>query len=48
MTYRSWWRDRPTALAGIIGVRDSEDPAGQAFAFDPAAWTRFLVLAKRD
>ncbi|MGC4750070.1 DUF397 domain-containing protein [Micromonospora sp. DT201] len=34
-------------LAGVIGVRDSKDPAGPALAFDPAAWTRFLVLAKR-
>ncbi|MDG9676253.1 DUF397 domain-containing protein [Micromonospora sp. DH14] len=34
-------------LPGVIGVRDSKDPAGPALAFDPAAWARFLVLAKR-
>lgn len=34
-------------LAGVIGVRDSKDPVGPTLAFDPAAWTRFLVLAKR-
>ncbi|MEV7327152.1 DUF397 domain-containing protein [Micromonospora sp. NPDC093244] len=34
-------------LAGVIGVQDFKDPAGPALAFDPAAWTRFLVLAKR-
>ncbi|WP_410819234.1 DUF397 domain-containing protein [Micromonospora sp. 050-3] len=34
-------------LAGVIGVRDSKDPAGPMLAFDPAAWARFLVLAKR-
>ncbi|MBG6064286.1 DUF397 domain-containing protein [Micromonospora ureilytica] len=34
-------------LAGVIGVRDSKDPAGPALAFDPAAWTRFVAMAKR-
>ncbi|MEW2145659.1 DUF397 domain-containing protein [Micromonospora vinacea] len=34
-------------LAGVIGVRDSKDPAGPALAFDPAAWSRFLAFAKR-
>ncbi|WFE55222.1 DUF397 domain-containing protein [Micromonospora sp. WMMD1155] len=34
-------------LAGVIGVRDSKDPAGPALAFDPAAWSRFLESAKR-
>ena len=39
--------ETPDNLAGVVAVRDSKDPAGPALAFDPAAWTRFLVLAKR-
>ncbi|MEU4556606.1 DUF397 domain-containing protein [Micromonospora violae] len=34
-------------LPGVVGVRDSKDPAGPTLAFDPTAWARFLVLAKR-
>ena len=34
-------------LARVIRVRDSKYPAGPTLAFDPAAWTRFPVLAKR-
>ncbi|WP_328652972.1 DUF397 domain-containing protein [Micromonospora sp. NBC_00330] len=33
-------------LAGVIGVRDAKDPAGPALAFDRAAWTRFVAMAK--
>ncbi|MFF0471955.1 DUF397 domain-containing protein [Micromonospora zamorensis] len=39
--------ERPESLGyRVVGVRDSKDPAGPALAFDPAAWTRFLALAK--
>ncbi|SCL71541.1 DUF397 domain-containing protein [Micromonospora chersina] len=34
-------------LAGVVAVRDSKDPAGPVLTFDPAAWTRFVRMAKR-
>ncbi|MEU0153792.1 DUF397 domain-containing protein [Micromonospora fulviviridis] len=34
-------------LAGVVGVRDSKDPAGPVLTFDPAAWTQFVAMAKR-
>ncbi|MFY1692720.1 DUF397 domain-containing protein [Plantactinospora sp. WMMB782] len=29
-------------LPGLVGVRDSKDPAGPALAFGPAAWRLFV------
>ncbi|MGI5215686.1 DUF397 domain-containing protein [Plantactinospora sp. CA-290183] len=29
-------------LPGIVGVRDSKDPAGPVLAFAPAAWRAFV------
>ncbi|WP_346533120.1 DUF397 domain-containing protein [Micromonospora sp. DPT] len=34
-------------LAGVVGVRDSKDPAGPALTFAPAAWRRFVETTKR-
>ncbi|WP_444948423.1 DUF397 domain-containing protein [Micromonospora ureilytica] len=35
-------------LPGVVGVRDSKDPAGPALTFGPAAWRAFVVrLAAR-
>jgi hypothetical protein len=33
-------------LPGIVGVRDSKDPAGPALVFGPAAWQAFVGMAK--
>ncbi|MEU8169558.1 DUF397 domain-containing protein [Micromonospora sp. NPDC049004] len=30
-------------LPGVVGVRDSKDPAGPALTFDPAAWRAFVA-----
>ncbi len=30
-------------LSGVVGVRDSKDPAGPALTFDPAAWRAFVA-----
>ncbi|NJP32648.1 DUF397 domain-containing protein [Micromonospora thermarum] len=30
-------------LPGVVGVRDSKDPAGPALAFSPAAWRAFVT-----
>ncbi|MGC4744490.1 DUF397 domain-containing protein [Micromonospora sp. DT201] len=30
-------------LAGVVGVRDSKDPAGPALAFAPATWSAFVA-----
>ncbi|MBG6099799.1 DUF397 domain-containing protein [Micromonospora vinacea] len=30
-------------LPGVVGVRDSKDPAGPALTFGPAAWRAFVV-----
>ncbi|MGC4765098.1 DUF397 domain-containing protein [Micromonospora sp. DT46] len=35
-------------LPGVVGVRDSKDPAGPALTFTPAAWRAFVAeLAER-
>lgn len=34
-------------LPGVVGVRDSKDPAGPALAFAPDTWRAFLTFAKR-
>ncbi|WP_433289445.1 DUF397 domain-containing protein [Micromonospora sp. CA-244673] len=34
-------------LPGVVGVRDSKDPAGPALAFTPDTWRAFLTFAKR-
>ncbi|MFG1917567.1 DUF397 domain-containing protein [Micromonospora sp. NPDC048898] len=30
-------------LPGVIGVRDSKDPAGPALTFGPATWRAFVA-----
>ncbi|WDZ85960.1 DUF397 domain-containing protein [Micromonospora cathayae] len=30
-------------LPGIVGVRDSKDPAGPTLAFSPTAWRSFVA-----
>ncbi|MEU7843471.1 DUF397 domain-containing protein [Micromonospora sp. NPDC049114] len=30
-------------LPGVVGVRDSKDPAGPALTFDPATWRAFIT-----
>ncbi|QGN49595.1 DUF397 domain-containing protein [Micromonospora sp. WMMC415] len=30
-------------LSGVVGVRDSKDPAGPALTFSPAAWRAFVT-----
>ncbi|MGW3856323.1 DUF397 domain-containing protein [Micromonospora arida] len=35
-------------LPGVVGVRDSKDPAGPALRFGPAAWRAFVAqIAER-
>ncbi|SBT65509.1 protein of unknown function (DUF397) [Micromonospora sediminicola] len=34
-------------LPGVVGVRDSKDPAGPVLTFSPAAWTRFVTSTHR-
>ncbi|MEW2377823.1 DUF397 domain-containing protein [Micromonospora sp. NPDC047812] len=35
-------------LPGVVGVRDSKDPAGPALVFTPTAWRAFVArLADR-
>ncbi|MDM4722512.1 DUF397 domain-containing protein [Micromonospora sp. WMMA1363] len=31
-------------LPGVVGVRDSKDPAGPALVFGPAAWQAFVTF----
>ncbi|SCG54829.1 DUF397 domain-containing protein [Micromonospora zamorensis] len=33
-------------LPGLVLVRDSKDPAGEALAFSPAAWISFVRFAQ--
>ncbi|MGC4783928.1 DUF397 domain-containing protein [Micromonospora zamorensis] len=33
-------------LPGVVGVRDSKDPAGPALVFGSAAWRAFVGMAK--
>ncbi|MER7165611.1 DUF397 domain-containing protein [Micromonospora sp. NPDC000207] len=36
-------------LPGVVGVRDSKDPAGPVLAFTPTAWRAFVARAtERD
>ncbi|MEW2384178.1 DUF397 domain-containing protein [Micromonospora sp. NPDC047707] len=34
-------------LPGVVGVRDSKDPAGPVLTFTPQAWRTFIARAKR-
>ncbi|MER6591683.1 DUF397 domain-containing protein [Micromonospora purpureochromogenes] len=34
-------------LPGVVGVRDSKDPAGPVLTFDPQAWRTFVNCTKR-
>ncbi len=34
-------------LPGVVGVRDSKDPAGPVLVFAPAAWRAFVASARR-
>lgn len=34
-------------LPGVVGVRDSKDPAGPVLTFDPQNWRAFVTLVKR-
>lgn len=35
-------------LPGVVGVRDSKDPAGPTLAFEPAPWRAFVArIAER-
>ncbi|MET8045684.1 DUF397 domain-containing protein [Micromonospora sp. NPDC005215] len=35
-------------LPGIVGVRDSKDPAGPALVFEPASWRAFVTEVTRQ
>ncbi|MDG4798043.1 DUF397 domain-containing protein [Micromonospora sp. WMMD1082] len=35
-------------LPGVVGVRDSKDPAGPALVFAPAAWRAFVARVVED
>ncbi|MBO4204873.1 DUF397 domain-containing protein [Micromonospora echinofusca] len=34
-------------LPGVVGVRDSKDPAGPALTFEPATWKAFVEFTKQ-
>ncbi|MER5458188.1 DUF397 domain-containing protein [Micromonospora sp. NPDC002389] len=34
-------------VRGVVGVRDSKDPAGPVLAFDPYAWRVFVAAPPR-
>lgn len=34
------------AVSGVVPVRDSKDPHGPALAFDPSAWSSFVVAVR--
>lgn len=36
-----------TNLPGVVGVRDSKDPAGPALTVDPGSWRSFLASLQR-
>ncbi|WP_446211669.1 DUF397 domain-containing protein [Micromonospora sp. IBSANI012] len=36
-----------TNLAGVVGVRDSKDPAGPVLTFGPYAWRAFVAAPPR-
>ena len=33
-------------LAGVVGVRDSKDPAGPVLTFTPDAWRTFVRVSR--
>ncbi|MDG4763700.1 DUF397 domain-containing protein [Solwaraspora sp. WMMD406] len=33
-------------LGGVVGVRDSKDPAGPVLAVAPASWSAFIAATK--
>ncbi|MFV2008847.1 MULTISPECIES: DUF397 domain-containing protein [unclassified Micromonospora] len=33
-------------LGGVVGVRDSKDPAGPALVIAPASWSSFVAAAR--
>ncbi|MER7588711.1 DUF397 domain-containing protein [Micromonospora sp. NPDC127501] len=34
-------------LPGVVGLRDSKDPAGPVLVFAPAAWRAFVAVSRR-
>lgn len=34
-------------LPGVVGVRDSKDPAGPALTFSPDGWRKFVASINR-
>ncbi|MEV6693334.1 DUF397 domain-containing protein [Micromonospora sp. NPDC051196] len=36
-----------TNVSGVVGVRDSKDPAGPVLTFDPYAWRVFVAAPPR-
>ncbi|MGN9810530.1 DUF397 domain-containing protein [Micromonospora sp. BQ11] len=36
-----------TDLRGVVGVRDSKDPAGPVLGFDPYSWRIFVAAPPR-
>ncbi|GIJ25925.1 hypothetical protein Vqi01_10870 [Micromonospora qiuiae] len=35
-------------LPGVVGIRDSKDPAGPALTIAPAAWSAFVTAVRSD
>ncbi|WP_030271680.1 DUF397 domain-containing protein [Micromonospora globosa] len=35
-------------LPGVVGLRDSKEPAGSALAFPPSSWTAFIRAVKNE
>ncbi|MDH6463302.1 hypothetical protein M2302_003490 [Micromonospora sp. A200] len=35
-------------LSGVVGVRDSKDPAGPVLTFDPQTWRAFVNSTKQN
>lgn len=35
-------------LSGVVGLRDSKDPAGPILAFSPTAWATFIRATKAE
>ncbi|MFC0100972.1 DUF397 domain-containing protein [Micromonospora marina] len=35
-------------LPGVVGLRDSKDPAGPALAFQPSSWAAFIRAVKDE
>ncbi|GAB3942683.1 DUF397 domain-containing protein [Micromonospora vulcania] len=35
-------------LSGLVGLRDSKDPAGPVLTFGPAAWSTFVASVKLE